>query len=99
VLCDVTGPLQVRYLVDVTEPAEWDDAFADAFGQRIAWKIGRSVAGSAFDEGNARDKYHELLAGAKRVDAMENPGIEQDESDWILAREARATSGPASPGG
>lgn len=87
ILCNFAGPLQVRYLIDITEPADWDDAFADAFGQRIAWKIGRSVAGSSFNEGEAREKYFELLAAAKRVDAAENPGIGQAESDWIRARD------------
>lgn len=86
VLCNVTGPLDVRYLVDVTEAADWDDAFADAFGQRIAWKIGKSIAGSAFSEQDAEVKYRALLSAAKRVDAMENPPIDEAESEWITAR-------------
>jgi hypothetical protein len=92
VLCDESGPIEVRYLVDIEEPASWDDAFAQAFALKIALAIGTKIAGSAFPRDQVTRDYDVALAASKRVDAMENPPIEQEESDWILAREAGAGS-------
>lgn len=86
ILCNVSGPLHGRYLTDVTESAEWDDDFAHAFGLRIAWKIGHDIAGSTYDRDNGWRRYQDALAVAGRTDALENPPIEQEESDWITAR-------------
>lgn len=86
VLCDAAAPLYVRYAIDVTEPAKWDDQFAVAFAHRIAWACGHKIAGSAFDRNGTWNAYETLLGRAKTVDAIENPPIEQDESSWVTAR-------------
>ncbi len=86
ILTNVTGPLYARWIVDVVEPALWDDAFAEAFACRLAWKCGRKIAGSAFDKDTAWKEYQAAIAGAAHVDAIENPPLDQEESDWVLAR-------------
>jgi hypothetical protein len=90
ILADVRGPLDVRCLVDVEEPAKWDADFADALGLRLAWAVGTKVAGDAFDNDKVWTSYQASLMAAKRIDAMENPAIENVESDWILARHSPA---------
>lgn len=90
ILADVTGPLDIRCLVDVPEAALWDVDFADALALRIAWTIGTKIAGEAFEKDKVFDSYTAALKAAKRIDAMENPPIEREESDWILARHASA---------
>lgn len=86
ILCDTAAPLYIRYLTDVTEPALWDDGFADAFAKRIAFMIGKRIAGSAYDTTTGWRIYQEALNGSKAQDARENPPIEQEESSWIEAR-------------
>lgn len=86
VLCDSSGPVYARWIIDVPEPASWDDAFAEAFACRLAWKCGKEIVGDDFDAPGAWREYLNASAGAKRVDARENPPIAQEESDWILAR-------------
>lgn len=86
ILADTTGPLYARWIIDVPEPAEWDDAFADAFACRLAWRCGAKVIGAAFNTGAAWQEYQASIGAAKGVDAKENPPIEQEESDWVLAR-------------
>lgn len=86
VLCNATAPLYARWSIDVPEPAEWDDQFAEAFACRLAWKCGRRVVGSEFDTQAAWTEYTRAISGAKSTDAKENPPIDQEESDWILAR-------------
>lgn len=88
ILTDAAAPIDIRYLVDVPEPAEWDADFADAFALRIAWAVGTKIAGSNFDKAKVWQQYEDALASSKRVDAAENPPIAQEESDWILARHA-----------
>lgn len=83
---DSTGPLRIRYLADITEPAEFDPLFAKAFALRIACAIGNRIAGSDFKEELNWDKYRQALAEARRVDAIENPPIEAHESSWIESR-------------
>lgn len=83
---DHEGALDIRYLADIEEPAEFDPLFVKAFALRIACAIGNRIAGSSFKEELNWEKYRAALAEARRVDAMENPPIEQIESEWINAR-------------
>lgn len=92
VLCDSTGPVYARWIEDRPEPASWDDAFAEAFACRLAWRCGREVQGADFDVTTAWREYQTAISGGKRVDARENPPIEQEECDWVLARFGKVTS-------
>lgn len=86
VLTDTLGPLYIRYAVDVVEPALWDASFTESFALRLAWRTGRRIAGSAFDLEQCWTDYRQSLSAAKRVDARENPSINQEESSWVTAR-------------
>lgn len=86
VLANSTGPLYARWIIDIVEPASWDDAFADAFAWRLAWNAGPKVYGGDFNVNAAWTAYREALGRSKGVDAKENPPIAQEESDWVLAR-------------
>lgn len=86
ILTDHTGALDIRYLRDVTEPAEFDPQFAHCFALRIAMSIGNRIAGSSFDMEGTDRKYRMALAQAKRVDAQENPPIDDYESEWVTRR-------------
>lgn len=83
---DHSGPLKIRYLANIEEPALFDPLFTKAFALRIACAIGNRIAGSSFKEELNWEKYRQALAEARRVDAMENPRIEQAESSWIESR-------------
>ncbi len=86
ILADTAGPLQIRYLRDVTEPAEFDSGFTLAFALRIACAIGNRIAGSSFDRGGTWNEYLAALGDAKGADAIENPPIEHEESSWVTDR-------------
>lgn len=83
---DHDGELIIRYVYDVTEPAAFDPLFAKAFALRIASQIGNRIAGSTFKEELNWEKYRQALGEARRVDAMENPPIDQIETEWINSR-------------
>lgn len=86
ILANASGPLRIRYSIDVTELAKWDALAADAFALRLAWRCGRKIAGSMFDREACWAEYREALGRGKTIDAIENPPIEQDDGDWISAR-------------
>lgn len=86
ILCDTEAPLYVRCLVDIAEPGLWDDGFADAFAKRIAFTIGKRIAGSTYDATMGWRLYQDAINDSKAQDARENPPIQQEESSWIEAR-------------
>jgi hypothetical protein len=86
ILTDHPGPLKLRYLADVKQPELFEPQFARVFAQRLACAIGNRIAGSAFDEELNWQKYRQMLSEARRTDAMENPPIDQYESEWVQAR-------------
>lgn len=86
ILANVAAPLYVRCIVDVPEMAKWDDAAAAAFALRLAWRCGRKLSGSTFDQDACWKEYLKAINPAKHVDAQENPPLEQEESDWVLSR-------------
>jgi hypothetical protein len=86
ILSNSAPPLNIRYCVDVPAPEDWDEMFADAFAKRVAWTIGKRIAGSAYNEINGETIYLKAIADAKASDGRENPPLDQEESDWIIAR-------------
>lgn len=86
ILADTNGPLEIRYLADVKEPAEFDASFAKAFALRIACAIGNRIAGSAFDKNGTWREYLEAVGQAAGADALENPPVDLEESEWVTAR-------------
>lgn len=92
ILTNHAPPLHIRCIHDVPQPDLWDAEFADAFAKRIAWTIGRRIAGSAYDETAGERTYRAAVAAAKSVDARENPPLEQEECGWIEARASAWTA-------
>lgn len=92
ILSDAGAPLDIRYVRDVTEPAEFDGLVAEAFAQKLANAIGNKIAGSAFKEELGEERYRRKIAAAKRADALENPPIGFEESGWIIARHVGGAS-------
>lgn len=86
IACNSAGPLYIRHIRDVPEMALWDAAAVEAFAIRLAWRCGPKIAGSSFDQNSCWQDYRLAIAGAKRVDAIENPPIEAEDGSWIEAR-------------
>lgn len=86
ILSNAAAPLRIRYLVDVVEPALWDDLFVKAFAMRVAWQIADRITGDTNRVQLAERKYQKALSDAKRVDARENPQVPFEPSGWEMAR-------------
>lgn len=86
ILSNTSGPMAIRYLRDIAEPALWDDLFVKAFAMRIAWQIADRITGDLNRVEGAERKYRRALADAKRADALENPSIPFEPTGWERAR-------------
>lgn len=86
VLADAQGPLRIRYIADLIEPALWDDLFVQAFANRLAFAIADRITGDRGRKNDAWQAYQAALAEAKRVDARENPQVAWEPSGWERAR-------------
>ena len=86
IIANAAAPLRIRYIVDVVEPALWDDLFVKAFAMRVAWQIADRITGDTNRAQLAERRYRAALSEAKRVDARENPQIAFESTGWELAR-------------
>lgn len=88
ILCNQAGPLYVRYLIDVPEPAKWDASFTGAFAAYLAFQIADRITGDLSRKDAAWADYQAKLVRAKRIDAMENPPVPFEATEWETARYA-----------
>jgi hypothetical protein len=86
ILTNVAGPLYIRFVSDVVEPALWDDAFVEAFACRLAFQVADRITGDRGRKADCWSSYRAALSEAKRVDARENPAIAHEATSWETAR-------------
>lgn len=88
ILCDTPGPVRIRYVRDVPEPALWSDGFVEAFSMWLAWRVADRLSGDKQRKREAWAAYKEALKEAKGVDAKQNPPRQHPETEWTRARHA-----------
>jgi hypothetical protein len=86
-LCDQAGPLKVRYVQDVEDWSLWHPLFKQAMAYRFAVILAEAVTQSTAKRQEAANERAQVLALAKRVNALQKPprrllGI----SPWLQAR-------------
>ena len=86
ILCNSSGPLYVKYLIDVPESALWEELFGEVFACRLAMAIGKSIAGSSYSMSDGEMQLKNAKNAAKRVDARENPPVRFEDSEWVTVR-------------
>lgn len=86
ILANAAGPLGLRYVADVEEPALWDDLFVEAFACRLGFQVADRITGDRGRKSDLWQAYQDALSQAKRVDARENPRVEWEPTGWELAR-------------
>lgn len=89
ILTSTAGPLGLWYLIDVEEISLWDALFVDTFAARLAYQTADRITGDMGRKFACRDEWVANLIDAAGVDAGEDPPVEPDESDWVLARYQR----------
>lgn len=86
ILVNTAGPLVIRYIRDVEDPALWSDGFTEAFVFRLAWQICDRLSGDKARKRDAGDQFRMALRQAGGANAKEDPPRELDRGDWVRSR-------------
>lgn len=80
------APLDVRYIYNVTDPNEMDILFREALSARIAYELAELLTQSNAKKAEAMGAYEEIIAEAKRVNAIERVALQPPEDTWVTVR-------------
>ena len=91
------SPLQFRYLADISDPAQFDPLFIEAFACTLAYEICEEVTGSTEKRQLLAADLKQIIREARYANAIERDADVPNEDDWILAMQYN-TSGPVITG-
>lgn len=86
VLTDQAAPLRLRYVKRVTDPAQFDSAFTEAFAARLAVELCEALTQSGSKKEAAWADYRIALREAIQANAIELPAEQIADDSWIIAR-------------
>lgn len=86
-LCNLAGPLQLRYIARVEDVAQWDPMLAEAIAARLAASIAFAVTSNANLAAQLFNMAQQIHAEARRMDAREASQDDDLTADrWTGAR-------------
>lgn len=86
ILSNLTAPLSLRYVAQITDEGIFDAAFVQAFAARLAQRICNRMTPSTGDRQLGMVEYKEAISLALRANAIEEPPEHSADSSWVLAR-------------
>jgi hypothetical protein len=84
-LVDQSGPLLVRYIGNLTDPADWNPLFTEALAARLAMKVALPLTNKPTSFQAAQNAYNEAIADARRINAIEVGSVAAARS-WAAER-------------
>lgn len=86
ILTDDDAPLNIRYIKQVTDPAQMDVLFREALASRIAYELAEELTQSNSKKQAAFADYQKAMNEARRTNAIENISQKPPEDEWITIR-------------
>jgi hypothetical protein len=92
ILTNYSGPRLVRYIANLTDPADWDPLFVEAFAARLAMKIAMPLTNKPSVLQGAQLVYNEAISEARRVNSIVSSSIyasrtwAEERGDWTDVR-------------
>lgn len=83
---DESAPLYIRYIARITDPNTMDIQFRELLATRMAIEMCEEVTQSNTKKAALRDEVKEIIAEAKRTNAIENVSAATPEDTWLTAR-------------
>jgi hypothetical protein len=83
---DDEAPLQIRYVGDMTDPNQMDALMCEALSTLMAFEMCEEVTQSNTKQVALSEDLKDILARAKRTNAIENVSQESPEDTWITVR-------------
>jgi hypothetical protein len=85
ILSDYASPMLVRYIGNLTDPADWNPLFVEALAARLAMKIAMPLTNKPSVLQGAKLVYEEAIAEERRINAIER-GSGAVLQSWANAR-------------
>ena len=83
-----TAPLDIRYIADITDPAQFDSEFVMVFAAMLAKQTAQEITESAAKQKIADDRYDMELAIAKNANAFERAPDAAIPYDYLIAMQS-----------
>jgi len=92
ILTNYSGPRIIRYIGNMTDPADWDPLFVEAFAARLAMKVAMPLTNKPSVLQGAQLVYNEAISEARRVNSIVASSIAgsrswaEERGDWSEVR-------------
>ncbi len=86
IITNDSAPLYIRYVYDVTDPNEMDALFREAFAAKLAENLCEEITQSNSKKADIKDTYKDIIADAKRTNAIEKTAEVPPEDEWVTKR-------------
>lgn len=92
ILTNYSGPRLIRYIGNMTDPADWDPLFVEALAARLAMKVAMPLTNKPSVLQGAQLVYNEAISEARRVNsivassASASRSWAQERGDWSDVR-------------
>lgn len=80
------APLDVRYVYDVTDPNEMDVLFRECLAAKLAEALCEEITQSNTKLASAALAYKDIIAEARRANAIEKVAEKPPEDEWVTVR-------------
>lgn len=86
ILTDIGGPLNLRYVKQVTDTTQFHPNFTEAFGCRLAMRLAETLTQSRGKRELATADFREAISAAVRANAIELPPQKLPDDEWLTSR-------------
>ena len=86
ILTNLSAPLSIRYIAQITDTATFDAAFTEALASRLAFECCKRITGNENEKAGAWEDYRNAIKEAARANALETPPQSQADDTWVTAR-------------
>lgn len=87
IITSLSAPLEIRYVSNSITESSFDVLFAEALAAALAMATCEEITNSGSKKQDAKDTYREVIAMAKRRNAIENAPVKQPTCTWIAVRD------------
>lgn len=78
--------VELYYITDITDVAEWDALFIEVMAHYLAWTICKALTDSARDKDLIWEAYKTIMPKSRHVDSGEGPNRSMVTDDWVISR-------------
>jgi hypothetical protein len=86
ILTNDTAPLEIRYINKITDPNTMDPLFREALACWMAHELCEELTQSNSKKDRLKEDLANILAEARRTNAIERPAVESPDGSWDYAR-------------